>query len=83
MESDALTSAVVRHFFHLTPTEPAPDAWVQCAEEWEHRLELYWVPLRRLPPPNACTTAPVAGLLPFQAAWLSAYAARLLTQNDG
>jgi 8-oxo-dGTP pyrophosphatase MutT (NUDIX family) len=70
IEADAITPTVVRHFFHLTPTEPTPDAWVQSAEEWGLRFELYWVPL--LPPQAA-----IAGLIPSQAVWLAEYADRL------
>lgn len=67
LEADALSALVVRHFFHLTPIKPTPDAWTQTAEEWEHRFELYWVPL----PANGTT---VPGLIPSQAAWVTEYA---------
>jgi 8-oxo-dGTP pyrophosphatase MutT (NUDIX family) len=71
VESDAVTPILLRHFFHVTTTEPTPDSWVQSAEEWEHRFELYWVPLRF--PMTA-----VMGLIPSQAIWLTEYAERLL-----
>lgn len=67
----ALTPTIRRHFFHLTPTIPTPDAWTQTAEEWEHRFELYWV---TLPTP---ARAADAGLIPSQARWLAAFADRL------
>jgi hypothetical protein len=58
IEADAVTPDILRHYFHLTTTESTPDSWVQSAEEWEHRFELYWV---SLPSPDN------AGLIPSQA----------------
>ena len=69
--ADALTPTIQRYFFHLTPTAPTPDTWTQIAEEWEHRFELYWVPL----PTSARHTD--AGLIPSQARWLAQFADRL------
>jgi 8-oxo-dGTP pyrophosphatase MutT (NUDIX family) len=69
LPADAITATVVRHFFHLTPTEPTLDTWVQSAEEWEHRFELFWTPLTH--------PMEVEHLVPMQAAWLHDYAAKL------
>ena len=69
IEADSVTPDILRHYFHLTTTGPTPDSWVQSAEEWEHRFELYWAPL---PSPND------AGLIPSQAAWLREFADRLM-----
>jgi 8-oxo-dGTP pyrophosphatase MutT (NUDIX family) len=69
--ADAITPTVVRHFYHLTPTAPTPDAWVQSAEEWEHRFELFWVPLA------SDTATIVEDMNPTQAGWLAEHADRL------
>lgn len=69
IEADAVTPDLVRHFFHLTTTEPTPNSWVQSAEEWEHRFELYWASL-----PSTHN----ASLIPSQAAWLREYTDRLM-----
>jgi 8-oxo-dGTP pyrophosphatase MutT (NUDIX family) len=74
--SDAVTPVLVRHFFHLTVTEPTPHTWVQSAEEWEHRFELYWVPL-----PSGCDDVPCTGLIPSQAVWLTEYVDRLASDE--
>lgn len=73
MPEGAITSHVERHFFHPTPTEPTPDAWVQSAEEWDHRFELFWV---RLTGGEGAVVE--EDMNPAQAAWLAEYADRLL-----
>lgn len=70
VESSAITPHLTRHFFHLTPTKPTPDAWVQIAEEWELRFELYWMPLDFASPF-------VPDLIPSHARWLEQFAPRL------
>ncbi len=70
--SDAITPLLVRHFYHVTPTEATPDTWIQSAEEWEHRFELYWVPL-----PRSASDVGSTGLIPSQAAWVAQYIDRL------
>ena len=72
VDADSVTDDIVRHHFHLATTEPAADSWIQTAEEWEHRFELYWIPLTG---PNARITE----LLPFQAAWLEEYGRHIVT----
>jgi 8-oxo-dGTP pyrophosphatase MutT (NUDIX family) len=69
LPSDAITATVVRHFYHLAPAGPTRDTWVQCAEEWEHRFELFWSPLTN--PLN------IEDLVPKQAAWLNDHVVRL------
>jgi len=62
---------VVRHFFHLTPIAPTPDAWEQEADR--HLFRLYWVPL-----------APKPKLIEGQDAWLDrVYDALLCSTGTG
>jgi 8-oxo-dGTP pyrophosphatase MutT (NUDIX family) len=69
LPSDAVTASVERHFFHLTAAAPTFATWVQHAEEWEFRFELFWVPLAH--------PVVIDHLVPSQAAWLDEYAGRL------
>lgn len=41
-----LSPRIMRHFYHLTPTEPTPERWIVEDPGDDGRvLELYWVPL--------------------------------------
>ena len=68
VEADSITPAVIRHFFHLTPTAPVPNTWTQCAEEWEYNFELFWTPM-----PDALEQVDQTGLITYQAEWLSKF----------
>jgi 8-oxo-dGTP pyrophosphatase MutT (NUDIX family) len=71
---DAITSSVVRHFFHLASTEATRDTWIQSAEEWEFQFEPFWVPLT--------PGGEVQDLIPSQAVWLTEFADRLLVLSE-
>jgi len=66
IDADAVTQAIERHFFHLTPTAPTPEKWVQSAEEKGQEFQLYWTPLAGDP-----------DLIPLQAVWLAEFQERL------
>lgn len=67
VSASALTHHVVRHFYHLTLTAPAPDQWTVIDTGDDGRvLELYWQPL------DGDGDMP---LLPSQAAWVERYRA--------
>jgi 8-oxo-dGTP pyrophosphatase MutT (NUDIX family) len=67
--SDALTSDLRRHLFHLVPTGPTRETWSTRTDR--HRFRLYWVPL-----------SGETVLVPWQAAWLERVRARLLADRD-
>lgn len=48
MPSELLSARLERHFFHLTPTAPVPEAWDQPADGG-HVFHLHWVPLHPRP----------------------------------
>lgn len=74
VEEDSIHSAILRHFFHLTPVGETPDQWVQNAEEWGLPFDLFWLPI---------TGAQSAAerLRSWQAAWFSDFRNHLLPEQ--